>query len=157
MLATLCALGGCGDDGGTSRPDARADETAVRKVLSEALDALYEGDGRRACSLYTSSYRRELVKENQADTSDVSPQGATCEEQVKSFAPILARFVPDRGVQVIEVEVSGDDATAVSEFSTTRGKTRVKEFLVRRDGKWRIDGDEEPGESGRPRGGGRRP
>ncbi len=93
-----CRLGvpsGCGGDGGSDRPDARAGEAEVRKVLEEALDAVYEGDGARACSLYTDSYRREMVKENQAGESDVAPRGASCEEQVKDFAPILRRFVPD--------------------------------------------------------------
>ena len=142
-LAALAALSGCGGDGGSSRPD---DETAVRKVLADALDALFEGDGRRACSLYTSSYRRQLLKENQADKSDVALRGASCEEQVKNFEPILKRFVPNRDVKVIRVRTRGDTATAVTEYNTTRGKSRVKEFLVRQDGRWRIDGDEEPGE-----------
>ncbi len=145
-LAVLGVLAGCGGDGGPDRPDAREDEAAVRKVLAEALDALYDGDGARACSLYTSSYRRKLVEENQADRSDVAPRGDSCEKQVKDYEPILKRFVPGRDVEVLRVRVTGDDATAVSELNTTRGKSRIKEFLVRRDGEWKIDDDQEAGE-----------
>ncbi len=145
-LAVLGVLAGCGGDGASDRPDAREDEAAVKKVLEEALDALYDGDGARACSLYTSSYRREMVKENQADKSDVAPKGASCEEQVEDFAPILKRFVPGRDVKVIRVTVKGADATAITRFNTTRGKSRVNEFLVRRGGEWKIDGDQEQGE-----------
>ncbi len=145
-LAVLGVLSGCGGDSGSDRPDARGEKAEVRKVLAQALDAVYEGDGARACSLYTSAYRREMVKENQADKSDVAPKGASCEEQVEDFAPILRRFVPGRDVKVLRVTVGGDDATAITEFNTTRGKSRVKEFLVRRDGDWKLDGDQEPGE-----------
>lgn len=153
VLAVLGALSGCGGDSGSDRTAAGADQAEVRRVLTEALDALYDGDGSRACSLYTSSYRREMVEENQADSSDVAPKGASCEEQVKDFAPILKRFVPDRDVRVIRVKVKGDDATAITEFNTTRGTSRIKEFLVRRGGEWMIDGDQEPGESPPPRAG----
>jgi len=140
-------LSGCGADRDSGRAEARDDEAAVRAVLTEALDALYQGDGARGCSLYTSSYQRELVKENQADESDVASKGASCEEQVKDFEPILKRFAPGRDVKVIRITVRGDDATAVSEFNTTRGKSRVKEFLVRQAGEWKIDGDQESGEA----------
>ncbi len=148
MLAVAGALSGCGGDNGSDPPDPRADEAAVRKVLDEALRALRQGDGARACSLYTASYERALVEENQAEKSDVSPRGASCEEQVKDFAPILKRYVRD--VKVVRIRVRGDDATAVSEFDTTRGKSRVKEFLVRQDGDWKINGDQEPGEAAPP-------
>ena len=145
-IAVLGVLAGCGGDGDSDRPDARADEAAVKKVLEEALDALYDGDGARACSLYTSSYRRKLVEENQADKSDVAPRGESCEKQVKDYQPILKRFVPGRDVEVLRVRVRGDNATAVSVFNTTRGKSRIKEFLVRRDGEWKIDDDQEASE-----------
>jgi hypothetical protein len=145
-FAVLGVLAGCGGDGDSDRPDARADEAAVKKALEEALDALYDGDGARACSLYTSSYRRKLVEENQADKSDVAPRGDSCEKQVKDYQPILKRFVPGRDVEVLRVRVRGDNATAVSVFNTTRGKSRIKEFLVRRDGEWKIDDDQEAGE-----------
>ncbi len=145
-FAVLGVLAGCGGEGDSDRPGTREDEAAVKKVLEEALDALYDGDGARACSLYTSSYRRKLVEENQADKSDVAPRGDSCEKQVKDYQPILKRFVPGRDVEVLRVRVTGDDATAVSELNTTRGKSRIKEFLVRRDGEWKIDDDQEAGE-----------
>jgi hypothetical protein len=151
-FAVLGVLAGCGGDGASDRPDAREDEAAVKKVLEEALDALYDGDGARACSLYTSSYRRKLVEENQADRSDVAPRGDSCEEQVKNYEPILKRFVPGRDVKVIRVSVRGDNATAVSVFNTTRGKSRVKESLVRRDGEWKINDDQEQAEGAPPTG-----
>ena len=147
IFLVLGLLSGCGGKSGSDRADARADEAGVRNVLAEALDALYDGDGARACSLYTSSYRRALVKENQADRREVTPKGATCEEQVKEFAPMIRRFVPDRDVKVISVIVREDKATAVSELNTTRGKMKLTEFLVRQDGKWKIDGDQEEGEA----------
>ncbi len=151
ILAVLGVLSGCGGDSGSDRPDVREDEAAVTKVLEEAVDALYDGDGARACSLYTSKYRRELVTENQADRSDVAPKGDTCEEQVRDYEPILKRFVPGRDVKVIRVKVKGDKATSVTEFNTTRGKGRVKDFLVRQDGGWKIDDDQEPGEAAPPK------
>lgn len=140
-------LSGCGGRGGSDRAGTRADEASVRDVLAEALDALYDGDGARACSLYTSSYRRALVKENKADKSEETPKGATCEEQVKEFAPMIRHLVPDRDVEVIRVTVNEDKATAVSELNTTRGKIKLTEFLVRQDGRWKIDGDQEAGEA----------
>lgn len=140
-------LSGCGGKGGSDSADTRAEEASVRDVLAEALDALYDGDGARACSLYTSSYRRALVKENQVDKSEETPKGATCEEQVKEFAPMIRHLVPDRDVKVIRVTVKEDKATAVSELNTTRGKTKLTEFLVRQDGRWKIDGDQEVGEA----------
>lgn len=122
----------------------------MRQVLAEALDALFDGDGARACSRYTSSYRRELLKENRADKSKLAPKGASCEEQVKEFAPTLRRFLPGRDVKIVQITVRGDDATTVSEFNTTRGKSQVKEFLVRQDGQWKINHDQEPGEAAPP-------
>ncbi len=145
ILAAVCALGGCGSDGSSPRPDTQTDEAAVKKVLTTALDALYDGDGARACALYTSSYQRELLQENREENGRLAA-AATCEEQVKDFQPVLKRYVPNRAVTVIRITVRGDDATAVSEYDTTRGKTRIKEFLVRRGGAWKIDHDQEPGE-----------
>ena len=147
ILALVCGLSACGAESSSDRDRARTDEAAVKKVLGEALDALYDGDGARACALYTSSYRREFVKKNQADKSRLAP-GATCEEQVANFASALKRNVPDREVKVLRITVNGDDATAISEFNTTRGKTRVTDFLVREDGEWMINGDQETGEAG---------
>ena len=69
---SACGDGGSEGDGGR----ARADEAAVKRTLDAARDALYAGDGARACGLYTDSYRREFVKRNQEDESRGAP-GAT--------------------------------------------------------------------------------
>ena len=143
LLAVLCGLSACGADSDSDRDRdrARTDQAAVKKVLDAARDALYAGDGARACRLYTSSYRREFVKKNQEDESR-GASGSTCEEQVANFAPVLKRTVHD--LRVIRITVSGDTATAVSEFNTTSGKAQVTEFLVRRGGQWKINGSQEP-------------
>ncbi len=146
IIVFLTVLGGCGAEDGRGRSDDRADEAAVEEVLTKERDAIYERDGARACSFYTSSYRRQFVKENRADKSELAPKGASCAKQVKEFGAVLERFVPDREIKVVRVSGRGDRATAVSEFNTTRGKTRLKEFLLRQDGAWRIDADQEPGE-----------
>jgi len=146
FLAVLCGLSACGAASESDRDRDRAgtDEAAVKKTLDAARDALYAGDGARACRLYTSSYRRELVKRNQEDESR-GASGSTCEEQVASFAPVLKRTVQD--VRVVQITVSGDTATAVSEYTNTRGKARVTEYLVRQDGQWKINGSQEPVEA----------
>ena len=146
IIVLIGVLGGCGGEDGRSSSGARADEAAVKEALARERDALYDGDGARACSLYTSSYRRQFVKENRADKSELAPKGASCREQVKEIGQVVERLVPGRKIKVIRVTVRGERAAAVSEFNTPRGKTQLKEFLLRQDGDWKIDADQEAGE-----------
>jgi len=142
VLAVLVGLSGCGTQSVSNHAPARDDEVAVKEVLAQNFDALYDGDGDRACSYYTSSYRRAIANHGREDRGEAPPGGSSCEQRIRENAPLLKRLLPGREWKVIRITVRGDSATAVSQSDTTRGKTQSIEMLVRQDGEWKIDRSE---------------
>ena len=129
-MAAVVACGG-GDDG--------REREQVRDVLTDSLTAVHAGDARKACSLYTPAYVRETLKEN----SELKLGHDTCEELVRALERVLKQLTPDPKPRITEVEVAGDKATARMEIDTHLGPAASKFFVVRQDGNWRIDHDED--------------
>jgi hypothetical protein len=125
LLATSAALasGGCGgsDDEGTTQRS--ADETSVRKVLSELQAAAVAGDGKRICT--------QIFTPKLAHSVATSAKSGRCPEEVRRnlFSPTTKLTV-----QSVTVADHGNATATVKEASS---KTSTV-FLVRQGGRWRI-------------------
>jgi hypothetical protein len=122
VLAGL-ALGGCAQQTSGSATFTGA-EKPVAQVVSDLSDDAQRGKEADVCSKVLS---KRLVKAIAGDTSCVS-------EVKKAFEDADAVKI-----EVDEVSVTGDTATA-GVHTTDRGKDVKRVFkLVREDGAWRID------------------
>jgi hypothetical protein len=123
LLATSAALAGCGgsDDEGTTRRS--ADETSVRKVLSDLQAAAVAGDGRRICT--------QIFTPKLAHSVATSARSGSCPDEVRRNL-----FSPTTKLAVQSVTVA-DHANATALVKEASSKTSTV-FLVRQSGRWRI-------------------
>ena len=133
VLGFVLAVAGCGGS-----DDAR-DRDEIEQVLTESMNAAHAGDRERACSSYTSAYVREALKEN----AGLKLERRTCAELVGALHVVLKQLTPDPKPSVSDVDLSGDAATARMEIDTAFGLAASKIFVVRRDGTWKIEHDED--------------
>jgi hypothetical protein len=125
LLATSAALagGGCGgsDDEGTTQRS--ADETSVRKVLSDLQAAAVAGDGKRICTqIFTPKLARSVA---------TSAKSGSCPDEVRRNL-----FSPTTKLAVQSVTMA-DHANATALVKEASSKTSTV-FLVRQSGRWRI-------------------
>jgi hypothetical protein len=123
---------GCGSDSGESAED------QVRKVNDSFNDALFSGNGTKACSFASPRYRRQLVRNSLAVAAQSKlVRGRACGELVSSGAKLLKKY----GVgppRVDEVDVDGHKAT-VTETQYDGTKTEV--YFERIGGEWKATGN----------------
>lgn len=138
LVAAICfgflpTVMGCGgNDEGKAREE-------VSRVLTNATEATYAGDEKKACSLYTPAYVREALRENRA----LKLTTGTCAELVQALQRVRRQLTPEPTPWVTDVRVAGDRATARMEIRTHLGPAAAKLFLTREDGKWRIYHDQD--------------
>lgn len=124
---------GCGGN------DEGKDREEVSRVVTDATEATYAGDEKKACSLYTPAYVREALRENRA----LKLTRGTCAELVQALQRVRRQLTPEPTPRVTDVRVAGDRATARMDVRTHLGPAAAKLFLAREDGKWRIDHDQD--------------
>ncbi len=132
-LGLVLAAAGCGGS------DERDDREQIRDVLTESVIAAHAGDEAKACSLYTPAYVRERLRESRG----LKLRRDTCDELVRALERVLKQLTRNPRPRVAEVEVAGDKATARMEIQTYVGPAASRFFLVRDDGDWRIDHDQD--------------
>lgn len=150
VVAVAIAAGGVGcggddDDGADSRSgDAAASEAATPAALpaeaaeprtaeEEAIHAAYgkftaamsAHDAKAACAMFTPQWQRKVGN------------GVSCE---RSIGGLLEGSQPGKPAYITTLEVEGD--RAVAGVKTRTSKTYDVEF-TKRDGEWKISGDEE--------------
>jgi hypothetical protein len=125
LLATSATLasGGCGGSDDTATTQRSADETSVRKVLSDLQAAAVAGDGKRICTqIFTPKLARSVA---------TSAKSGRCPDEVRRNL-----FSPTTKLTVQSVTVA-DHANATATVKEASNKTSTV-FLVRQSGHWRI-------------------
>jgi hypothetical protein len=127
-VALGAATAGCGkDDTPSSHPQARPSISGAQRGILETVDALQtasrKGDGQAICG---DIFTPKLVRSVEAAAK------RSCAREVREQL-----FSPHAEISVSrDIQVSGDQATAVIREQNGRVS---KLFMVRRDGRWRID------------------
>jgi hypothetical protein len=138
--ATVLAIAGaaCGsdDDGGSKSAAAKSgketptgavpatgDERQIEATYKSLLDALYAGDGKKACSLMTPKTQKGFGKASKT----------TCAKRVEQESETLSKLRP----KVISFRVQGTRAV-IRAGSANTFKYPVPFAKV--DGKWKVDG-----------------
>jgi hypothetical protein len=120
VLALVLAMAGCSDsDGATTASDAT--EQRVIDVLRGYYAAQNHGDATRACDYLTPARQAELIRVvNQLPSNG---HLTSCDDALASILDAPGGRVLVRNVQINEVEVSGDSATAKASSTSSNGKS----------------------------------
>jgi hypothetical protein len=121
--SAVLALGGCGGSAQDTTDRRTADETSVRKLLSDLQAAAIAGDGTRICTrIFTPKLARSVA---------ASAGSGHCADEVRRNL-----FSPTTRLTVRTVTVADDaNATATVDEASNSASTV---FLVRQSGRWRI-------------------
>jgi hypothetical protein len=126
LVPLLLALAGCGQAVSSSAEDFQGDDRAVAEVVEELQDAGTSGDADRICADILAT---ELVDR-------LRSAGSTCAEEMENAIDDADDFE----LQVEDVEVTGDTATAtVGRGPDGDAGTATFEF-TRENGQWRAIG-----------------
>jgi hypothetical protein len=140
--AGAIALGGCGDDAGGRRGEARLtsashDERLASKRVEEFLSAMQRKQHARVCAMMTPKLRRAITTELRIESVP-----GTCRTRAADiYSPAKAPGNPD--ATVTQIKVVGNDATATvaaakpnNELAT--GPVESDVLLERRGNRWLI-------------------
>ena len=124
LLAAL-ALAGCGQTQTGDTGDFSGEEAAVADVVGELSESATRGEASTVCSDILSQRLEEEITEDDS----------SCINEVEKAFDDADAFIVD----VDDVAVTGDEATA--EVSSENADDRVRRTfeLVQEDGNWRID------------------
>jgi cyclophilin family peptidyl-prolyl cis-trans isomerase len=115
LLALSALVAGCGGGGGS-------DQDKITKVLQDYNAALADGDGAKACGLFTSEGQQKLA----ASLKEISPQAQSndCAQLVRDVSSTITDANKKRikAIQIKNIKVKGDKATALSGVLTTLAK-----------------------------------
>jgi hypothetical protein len=121
--SAVLALGGCGGSAQDTTDRRTADETSVRKLLSDLQAAAIAGDGTRICTrIFTPKLARSVA---------TSAKSGSCPDEVRRNL-----FSPTTKLAVQSVTMA-DHANATALVKEASSKTSTV-FLVRQSGRWRI-------------------
>jgi hypothetical protein len=121
--SAVLAPGGCGGSGSTTTNGRTADQTSVRKLLSDLQAAAVAGDGTRICTrIFTPKLARSVA---------TSARSGRCADEVRRNL-----FSPTTRLTVRTVTVA-DAANATATVEEAPNSTSTV-FLVRQSGRWRI-------------------
>jgi hypothetical protein len=127
-LASIAAVTACGK---------KNSYAAVEDGLREWLAAIEDGDA-RACDLETNRFHRELLAEN----ADYGGPGTNCAERVAVMADMDGDDTPPAADSAMNVPVWDPSGEALVEVTDARTGRPRDYWMVYRDGRWLVAGDE---------------
>lgn len=133
--AALLAAGCGGDDSdGASEPEA-SDEEQIRELHEEYIQAIFAGDGPRACDLLADP--AAVVEEAATNTTGFQFEAASCAQVIQFSAGFLGGDEPEI-LRLDDLVVTGETAGGTS----VTGAQEDEISFVRVDGEWKIADDE---------------
>ena len=124
----VLALAACGGESGN---EGGVDEGGVRDTVEAYLAALADRDGAQACGRLTAGGQEALVTRS----AQAGGPSEGCAKAASSYIDIFGLSLDD--VDVRDIEVSGDEATAVVDAAKETYRLRAE------GGEWKIDAIEQ--------------
>jgi cyclophilin family peptidyl-prolyl cis-trans isomerase len=119
LLAVAAVIAGCGS----------SDEDKIKSVLKDYNAALVDGDGKKACGLFTTEGQKKLA----ASLKELAPNAKSgeCAQLVRDISTTISADNGKRikAIKISKVKVDGDKASALSGVETQ---------LAKQSGDWKI-------------------
>jgi hypothetical protein len=125
------AISGCTQAPSSDTGDFSGEEGAVAKVVGDLSDAASRGETSTVCAdLISAELQKAIAGVEEGDDAETS-----CQDEVEKAFDDADGFVVD----VDEVTVNGDEATAQVSSEQLDGRVERTFSFVKEDGDWRID------------------
>jgi cyclophilin family peptidyl-prolyl cis-trans isomerase len=119
LLAVAAVIAGCGS----------SDEDKIKSVLKDYNAALVDGDGKKACGLFTTDGQKKLA----ASLKELAPnsKSSDCQQLVRDISTTISADNGKRikAIKITKVKVDGSKASALSGVETQ---------LAKQGGDWKI-------------------